>query len=266
MSVGENIAFPLRARKIPADRRKDMVDAALHLVQLPDMRNRSVGSLSGGQQQRVALARALVFEPTLLLLDEPLAALDKQLREAMQLELKRIQVETGTTTISVTHDQVEAMSMSDLVAIMNQGRLAQVGTPEEVYRQPADLFVATFLGEANLLEVRSGGLAGFGSAATTSRPEGIAVVRPEDIELVPGSAAPGTVEGKVEHSVFQGNRRRLSVRCASLPDPVVVSGSPERGNVGVGDAVGLRLRDEVYVIGTEAAAASQVFAEQDVTT
>jgi putative spermidine/putrescine transport system ATP-binding protein len=243
MSVGENIAFPLRARKIPAAKRKEMVAEALRLVRLPGMESRSIRSLSGGQQQRVALARALVFKPKLLLLDEPLAALDKQLREAMQLELKRIQLETGTTTIAVTHDQVEAMSMADLVAIMDKGRLVQVGSPEEVYRRPANLFVATFLGEANLLPVSGGRVTGFRHNGSTSRDEGIGVVRPEDVVIRP-EAADDTVPGRVELSVFQGNRWRVSVRCPGRDTPVVVSVPP--------GGTGPRIGEEVHVaIGVE---------------
>ncbi|NJC74077.1 ABC transporter ATP-binding protein [Planosporangium thailandense] len=248
MNVGENVAFPLRARKIPAARRREMVADALRLVQLPDMQSRAIRSLSGGQQQRIALARALVFKPALLLLDEPLAALDKQLREAMQLELKRIQLETGTTTIAVTHDQIEAMSMADLVAIMNKGRLVQVGSPEEVYRRPADLFVATFLGEANLLPVSGGRVTGFRHAAATSRAEGIGVLRPEDIQIRP-AAADDTAPGKVELSVFQGNRRRVTVRCAGIDTPVVISAPPSGVAAEVGDEVHLAIGvDRVHVV------------------
>lgn len=248
MTVGDNIAFPLRARKINAQRRKEMVSDALSLVQLPDMQSRSVRSLSGGQQQRVALARALVFEPSLLLLDEPLAALDKQLREAMQHELKRIQLKTGTTTIAVTHDQVEAMSMADLVAIMNDGRLVQVGSPEEVYRRPTDLFVATFLGEANLLPVSHGNVAGFTEALGTSAPEGLGIVRPEDVEVVPEGTS-GSVRGRVELSVFQGSRRRMTVRCPGVTAPVIISAPPGAVAHAFGDEVSIRLRgDTIHVI------------------
>jgi putative spermidine/putrescine transport system ATP-binding protein len=205
------------------------------------MQNRAIRSLSGGQQQRVALARALVFNPALLLLDEPLAALDKQLREAMQLELKRIQLQTGTTTVAVTHDQVEAMSMADLVAIMNAGRLAQVGTPEEVYRRPADLFVATFLGEANLLPVEDGRVVGFRHRATPSLPNGTGVVRPEDVQLF-AEPQDDTASGRVELSVFQGTRRRVSVRCAGLDLPLVASAPADLVPAEVGGEVHVALR------------------------
>ncbi|WP_435743134.1 ABC transporter ATP-binding protein [Nocardioides sp. SYSU DS0663] len=244
MTVGENIAFPLQARKIGGAERKQLVSDALRLVQLPDMENRSIRSLSGGQQQRIGLARALVFKPNLLLLDEPLAALDKQLREAMQLELKRIQVETGTTTIAVTHDQVEAMSMADLVAIMNRGKIAQVGRPEDVYRRPADLFVAEFLGEANLLPVAGGQVIGFRHKAPTSQRAGIGVLRPEDV-TVTERAGDDTVEGTVELAVFQGTRRRLTVRCPGVESPVIISAPATGADVRPGDQVNVGLCGEL---------------------
>jgi ABC-type spermidine/putrescine transport systems, ATPase components len=253
MTVSENIGFPLRARKLPAARRRELVAQALDLVQLPGMQERSIGSLSGGQQQRVALARALVFEPGLLLLDEPLAALDKQLREAMQFELKRIQTETGTTTVAVTHDQVEAMSMADLVAIMNDGRIAQVGTPEEVYRRPADLFVATFLGEANLLPVDHGRVVGFGNpvdGGTNLPADVVAVVRPEDVEIV--DATPdftGTLTATVESVVFQGSRRRVTVRSTVDTKSVVISAPANGPALDIDAVVAIRLRgDRVHAV------------------
>jgi ABC-type Fe3+/spermidine/putrescine transport system ATPase subunit len=147
---------------------------------------RKPAQLSGGQQQRVALARALVNRPSALLLDEPLAALDLKLRQAMQLELKRIQRETGVTFVFVTHDQQEALTMSDRVAVMNEGRVAQIGTPEDVYHRPATGFVASFIGEANLLE----GLAGGGK---------VVMVRPERVRIATAAPPPGHValEGTV---------------------------------------------------------------------
>lgn len=225
MSVAKNIEFPLVARKIAKPQRRRMVTEALDLVRLPQVAQRSVRSLSGGQQQRIALARALVFQPQLLLLDEPLAALDKQLREAMQLELKRIQAETGTTTIAVTHDQVEAMTMADQVAIMNGGKVIQVGTPEQVYRSPADLFVATFLGEANILPIDNDHVRRFGNHAPSVDPEPVAVVRPEDIDIV-GADDPGATTAELISEVFQGTRRRVTLRVEGIDAPVIVSTSP----------------------------------------
>jgi spermidine/putrescine transport system ATP-binding protein len=151
MTVFDNVAFGPRNRKEPERLVKDRVAEMLDVVRLGDLANRKPAQLSGGQQQRVALARALVNLPSALLLDEPLGALDLKLRQAMQIELKRIQREVGITFIFVTHDQEEALTMSDRIAVMNQGRVEQVGTPEDVYHRPASVFVAGFIGTANLL-------------------------------------------------------------------------------------------------------------------
>ena len=258
MSVAKNIEFPLVARNIAKAERRRMVAEALELVRLPQVGKRSVRSLSGGQQQRIALARALVFQPRLLLLDEPLAALDKQLREAMQLELKRIQAETGTTTIAVTHDQVEAMTMADQVAIMNGGRVVQVGTPEQVYRAPADLFVATFLGEANILPIDAGHVRAFGTPAPSAQPEPVAVVRPEDIDIVTADE-PGATRAEFVSEVFQGTRRRVTLRVEGIASPVVVSTPPQDElTPGADNVMYARLNArEVHVIaGTDAAVAN----------
>ncbi|HWO95782.1 MAG TPA: ABC transporter ATP-binding protein [Bacillus sp. (in: firmicutes)] len=152
MTVYDNVAYPLKIRKMGKEDIRKKVSDILDLVHLTDFSNRYPGQLSGGQQQRVALARAIVFNPPLLLLDEPLGALDKQLRQNMQLEIKRIQETVGITTISVTHDQEEALTMSDRICVMKEGRVVQVDTPDELYRRPANHFVAEFIGEINLLE------------------------------------------------------------------------------------------------------------------
>jgi len=212
MTVAENIAYPLVARKVAKRERRASVEQALELVRLPHVADRPVRALSGGQQQRIALARAMVFEPSLLLLDEPLGALDKQLRDAMQLEVRRIHERTGMTTIAVTHDQIEAMTMSDRVAILDAGRISQVGTPEELYRRPANLFVAGFLGEANLLAARDGAAPALGVATTGAR-DGTVVVRPEDLVLG-GEDDPGT-PATVEDVSFQGARLRVASKLDS---------------------------------------------------
>jgi len=152
MSVAENVAFGLQMHKVPKAEIGDRVKEALDMVQLPGLERRKPKQLSGGQQQRVALARALVNRPKVLLLDEPLGALDLKLRKAMQLELKALQDRVGITFVYVTHDQEEALTMSDRIAVMNRGRLLQVGTPSEIYERPADRFVADFIGESNFLE------------------------------------------------------------------------------------------------------------------
>jgi spermidine/putrescine transport system ATP-binding protein len=153
MSVFDNVAFGPRAQKVPGDEIKRRVGALLDVVRLSDFVHRKPNQLSGGQQQRVALARALVNYPSALLLDEPLAALDLKLRQAMQLELKRIQREVGITFVFVTHDQEEALTMSDRIAVMNEGRVEQIGAPRDIYDAPASVFVAGFIGDANLYQV-----------------------------------------------------------------------------------------------------------------
>lgn len=153
MSVAQNIAYPLKVRKLPAAQITEKVGQMLERVGLDGMGQRGIKQLSGGQQQRVALARALIFEPSLLLLDEPLSALDRRLRQEMQVELARMHKEFGTTFVFVTHDQEEALALSDRVAVFKQGRLEQLGTPQQVYERPASRFVANFLGDMNLLGV-----------------------------------------------------------------------------------------------------------------
>jgi spermidine/putrescine ABC transporter ATP-binding subunit len=151
MSVAENIGFPLRVRRLPRAEIAQKVARALAMVRLEGLADRRTQQLSGGQQQRVALARAIVFQPRLLLMDEPLGALDKQLRENLQLEMRRLHADLGITFIYVTHDQEEALTMSDRIAVMNEGLVAQVGSPEDLYDRPCNRFVANFIGESNFL-------------------------------------------------------------------------------------------------------------------
>lgn len=226
LSVSENIAFPLRARRCGARERSAAVEQALELVRLGGMADRAIGSLSGGQQQRVALARALVFQPRVLLLDEPLTALDKGLREAMQVELKRIQRDVGVTTIAVTHDQTEALTMSDRVAIMRDGRIEQVADPVTLYRHPRSLFVAGFLGEANLFDVDSAGnLPAFGFRCAAPAP-GTAILRPEDLGFAEhGVDGVGGAPVRVEAVDFQGVRYRVVCSLASGEQTIVTVGS-----------------------------------------
>ncbi|RAI03948.1 polyamine ABC transporter ATP-binding protein [Acuticoccus sediminis] len=153
LTVGENIAYPLTIRGVPRARRKARVAELLDLVQLPGFERRAVSQLSGGQRQRIAIARALAVSPKLFLLDEPLSALDAKLREAMQVELRQLQRRLGITTIVVTHDQREAMTLADRIVVMKSGVVQQVGPPLEVYRQPANAFVADFIGQTNLFDV-----------------------------------------------------------------------------------------------------------------
>ena len=252
MTVAHNVGYPLLACKVARSERERRVQEALELVRLPRVGSRAVRSLSGGQQQRIALARALVFEPDLLLLDEPLAALDKQLRDAMQLEVRRLHERTGMTTIAVTHDQVEALTMSDRVAILEQGRIAQVGTPEEVYQRPADLFVAGFLGEANLLDASDGRAPGL-RVETTGARDGTAVIRPEDLVL--GGPDDGGVPATVDAISFQGPRLRVQATLES-GERVVVSCPVDAAAPTPAERVTVRaVHDTVHAVPDRAAAA-----------
>ncbi len=251
MSVAENIGFPLRVRRTDKRGRDAAIAASLELVQLVGMDSRPVGSLSGGQQQRVALARALCFKPRVLLLDEPLAALDKQLRSTMQLELARIQREVGVTTLAVTHDQVEALTMADRVVILRDGRIEQEDTPEEVYRRPATLFVARFLGEANIVPVDSQGSVRGWDLRLPGQRGGVAVIRPEDI-VVRSPRVSESLDGVsaiVEDVHFQGTQYRLVARLGGLPDPIVAFLGAVTRAPAPGDRVALQLDEaRVHVI------------------
>ncbi|MCA8387912.1 ABC transporter ATP-binding protein [Burkholderia multivorans] len=201
LSVGENVAFPLRVRRRPDAEVRAKVEQMLKLVHLSECRDRMPAQLSGGQQQRVAIARALAYDPPVLLMDEPLSALDKKLREEIQLELRRIHQETGVTILYVTHDQEEALRLSDRIAVFNQGRIEQVGTGEELYANPASRFVASFIGNSNFLPVkvtktrdgRMGGVFpnGVETASDAFHPslaagdDGTLMIRPEQIRIRP---------------------------------------------------------------------------------
>jgi spermidine/putrescine transport system ATP-binding protein len=249
MTVAENIAFGLSMRRTPPAEVGRRVERALALVKLENLGNRRPRELSGGQQQRVAVARALVLEPKVLLLDEPLGALDLQLRRHMQVELKQLQRELGITFIYVTHDQEEALAMSDRIAVMNQGSLEQLDIPEAIYIRPASRFVAQFLGEANLLEGEADGSTllrweGHALRVADPLPRGQATValRPERIRLLhpacSDSAVPDREEnrlpGRVVEKLFVGTGTRLVVetpggqKLAALvpPGPVPAPGEP----------------------------------------
>ena len=186
MTVSENVGYGLMVRKVPKSERAERVSEALEMVRLGAFGDRKPAQLSGGQRQRVALARALVMRPRVLLLDEPLGALDLKLRQAMQVELKEIQQAVGLTFLYVTHDQEEALTMSDRLAVFNQGRVEQVGTPADVYERPATGFVAGFVGTSNILE-------GASAASITGSPDPF-TVRPEKIHLVDEERSPGADE------------------------------------------------------------------------
>jgi spermidine/putrescine transport system ATP-binding protein len=200
MSVKDNVAFGLKAKKVPKPEIQKRVVELLEIVRLADFANRRPSQLSGGQQQRIALARALVNYPSALLLDEPLGALDLKLRQAMQLELKRIQREVGITFIFVTHDQEEALTMSDRIAVMNEGRVEQIGTPEQIYHEPETVFVAGFIGMANLLPAQIEGRDG---ELATARLAGDRVVRAPAVE--------GLGQGEVATLMIRPERMHLRV-------------------------------------------------------
>ena len=211
LNVFENVAFPLRERRLPKQEIEEKVNEMLSLVMLSGFAKRSVTSLSGGQQQRVAIARALINHPKVLLLDEPLGALDLKLRKDMQNELKKIQQSTGITFVFVTHDQEEALSMSDTVVVMSEGKIQQIGTPIEVYNEPKNAFVADFIGESNILDgiMLDDYKVSFSGQTFECLDKGFAknepvdvVVRPEDVEIV--AEDKGMLRGVVTSITFMG--------------------------------------------------------------
>jgi len=244
LSVFENVAFGLRLKRRPRDEIEKTVGHVLGLMDLTAYGERMPRELSGGQQQRVALARALAVQPTVLLLDEPLSNLDLKLREQMRDEIRRLQRRVGITALYVTHDQGEAMAMSDRIVVMNRGRVEQIGTPREVYERPSTLFVARFIGQCTVLEGRleaiDGTAARFvsragtpfavecaGIAGTPGRAVGL-VIRPEFVEVRPGvaktngHAAVNAMEAVVEEAVYVGERVDLALRLAQ-GDPILVA-------------------------------------------
>ncbi|HEY4251362.1 MAG TPA: ABC transporter ATP-binding protein, partial [Roseomonas sp.] len=219
MTVWENASFPLEMRGVPRAELRKQVAAALEMVGLAAMRDRFPAELSGGQQQRVALARCFVYQPALILMDEPLGALDRKLREAMQIEIKRLHRDTGATIVFVTHDQEEALALSDRICLMNNGRIEQLGPPREIYEQPANLFAADFIGLSNVLRGRvtaaglqtADGIVPCHAATTAVSGEAALVVRPEHVRLVPD----GVLRGRLTESIYAGSEFRLVVTLAS---------------------------------------------------
>ncbi|MBN9489494.1 MAG: ABC transporter ATP-binding protein [Alphaproteobacteria bacterium] len=224
-TVAENVAFGLRMRDVSKPEIAKRVAAALAQVALTGLEERKPAQLSGGQQQRVALARALVIEPRVLLCDEPLGALDRKLRQQMQFELKELQQRLGVTLVFVTHDQEEALAMSDRIAVMNRGRVEQVGAPTEIYERPRTRFVADFIGEINLLE-------------DGPHPRAL---RPEKIRLVP--AAEARLKGTVETANFLGGATLYRVNAGGRAYLARETHSGERSPRAAGDAVGLAWND-----------------------
>jgi putative spermidine/putrescine transport system ATP-binding protein len=229
MSVASNVAYGLKVRRVPKRERDRRVEAALALVRLTGFEDRTPRQLSGGQQQRVALARALVINPAVLLLDEPFSALDKNLRVSMQVELREIQRKLNVTTIFVTHDQSEALSLSDRVAVMSEGRIRQLGTAQEIYRKPCDRFVASFVGDTNVLRGRLDGCEGTLAviaigAARVRVPRGPLMdaaaaapvdlfVRPEHLTITAATESCAT-SGTIVAHVYQGGHVDIYLECA----------------------------------------------------
>ncbi|MBX9965421.1 MAG: ABC transporter ATP-binding protein [Burkholderiales bacterium] len=252
LTVYDNVAFPLRMRKQPAARVAERVGWALDLIRLGGLGGRYPHQLSGGQQQRVALARALVFEPSLLLMDEPLGALDRRLRETMQGELKRLQRALGLTVICVTHDQEEALTLSDRIAIMNHGRIEHLGTPEDLYERPQTPFVAEFLGESNALAAKvlrddgprtivrttQGLEMSVRAGAAKSASEVRLAIRPERIDfLEPGESRDNVVDAVIDETVYLGDAVRYLLRTASGEGLTLKARCPAGGGPGIGDTV-----------------------------
>lgn len=251
LTVAENVAFGLRVRKTPNSEAADRIGAALDAVKMLSLADRKPNQLSGGQQQRVALARALVIRPDVLLLDEPLSNLDAKLRHELRDEIRRLCREFEMTTICVTHDREEAMAIGDRIAVLDKGRVAQIGPPAEVYSRPRSRFVAEFLGEANFIPASAkpaadgrvtvdsplGPLSGFGVTGQTVT----AVVRPEQVRLKPDADSPT----KIEALSFIGHHTRYALRVGDLSMLSLEAGSPR---LRIGDRVGLTVDGDAAVV------------------
>jgi putative spermidine/putrescine transport system ATP-binding protein len=235
MTVRDNVAFPLDMRRVPRAEADERIARALTLVELSGYEQRLPAQLSGGQQQRVALARAIVFDPSVLLLDEPFGALDRKLREAMQLEVKRLQRRLGLTTVFITHDQEEALVLADRIAVMSQGRIEQLGLPDEIYDRPANAFVADFVGESNILPgriaaVRSDGIeVALDGGATVHSSEDVparegervgVLIRPERLKPA-GAAVINRFSGAVLETVYLGVSRKHRIKLDIGPELLV---------------------------------------------
>jgi spermidine/putrescine transport system ATP-binding protein len=255
LSVFDNVAFGLRHAGVSKADLRRRVNQALDLVMMTSFAKRRPGQLSGGQQQRVALARALVLNPAVLLLDEPLGALDAKLRRSLKVELKALQERVGITFLYVTHDQEEALTMSDRLAVMNAGRIVQIGTPREVYEEPADTYVADFLGAANLMEIQVGaeGALRLGDFALTSQRRAAtvpgtahAVIRPERVHIEEhGSGGENRVPAMVERVVFLGAATQVMLRLApGVPLQALMQNDGSRPELAQGTPVHVYLPPE----------------------
>lgn len=248
MTIAENIAFPLKMRGKPQADIDRLVTEALEMVRLPHIADRYPKELSGGQQQRVALARCTIYRPSVILMDEPLGALDKKLRDQMQFEILRIHAEIGGTIIYVTHDQEEAMTMSDRICLMNGGRIAQLGSPDDLYFRPESLFVADFLGEANLLEGSL--IAGDGESGTVRLKDGAEIrvslprplaqgsavkvmLRPQNLRLDPGAGADQSITARLANLAVTGASTKLFFDAPAAGDAALIATRPTAISAGV---------------------------------
>lgn len=261
LSVAENVAYPLKIRGVSKEEQRSKVAKALEGVQLGEFGDRRISQLSGGQRQRVALARAMVFEPRIILMDEPLSALDKKLREHMQIELKELHSKISATIVYVTHDQREALTMSDRIAVVNHGRIEQLGTPEELYRQPNSYFVADFIGESVTMPVEVSGTHAFlgdqrlqtsGGPVSTKGPHRL-VIRPELLEIASNEISEGSndLSGRVRDVIYQGDSVLVRVDHASKTElslRVPANRASKGGLPSVGDPIGLSLHADDTII------------------
>ena len=244
LNVYDNVAFGLRIKKVPEKEIRQKVRKMLAMVDLKGYEKRPISKLSGGQQQRVAIARALVNMPRLLLLDEPLGALDLKLRKDMQLELKNLHRQSGITFLYVTHDQEEALTMSDIIVVMKSGTIQQIGTPQDIYNEPSNAFVADFIGESNIFDAsmkedRRVTLCGAEFDCVDEKPAELVdvVIRPEDVEIVPPSE--GTVTGYVEAALFKGVHYEMTVSCGG--EQWIIHSTRQAA---AGETIGMRVAPE----------------------
>ena len=251
LNVYENVAFGLKVKKVPKADIPAMIDETLALVNLKGLEKRRIDTLSGGQQQRVAIARAIINRPKVLLLDEPLSALDLKLRKDMQVELKNLQKSTGITFIFVTHDQEEALSMSDTVVVMDKGKIQQIGTPADIYNEPENAFVADFIGESNIIDgvMKKDFLVSFDNKEFACLDSGFSeneevdvVIRPEDVDIVP--PIKGMIEGKVTSVTFLGVHYEIIVDINNFKWMIQTTDKHE-----VGETVGLYIEpDAIHIM------------------
>lgn len=251
LNVFENVAFGLRIKRLPENEIKEKVKQTLELVNLAGFEKRKIDKLSGGQQQRVAIARAIANEPKVLLLDEPLSALDLKLRKDMQVELKNIQQELGITFIFVTHDQEEALSLSDTIVVMDKGKIQQIGTPQDIYNEPENAFVADFIGESNIIDgvMKEDFLVNFDGKDFTCLDKGFKknepvdiVIRPEDVDIVPPMQ--GMIEGEVTSVTFLGVHYEIIVDINGFKWMIQTTDEHK-----VGDMVGLFIEpDAIHIM------------------